>query len=773
VRVLVVAHGFPPFAQGGSEHYAHQIATALHARCGDEVAVLTREQDPSRPDYDVRVETQDGLHVTWVNNMFRAVRTFEESYRNPAIAAIAARVVDEWQPDVVHMHHLTCLSTDIVEVLAARGIPMVYTLHDYWLLCHRGQRLDTSYDVCDGPDPIECTRCVGAVADAPVPGAVVPVLRAVEARLPKAVGAAGRRALESMARAAPGAGESAAAARTRHMRGVLARIDRFLSPSDNLRQWFIGQGVPADQVTLSPYGIDGAVFRSVPRESSPHLRIGFLGTLMVSKGPDVLLEAFARLEPGRATLDLHGAPADYHGDASFRERLAPLLRVPGARTMGPRPHAEIPAVFASMDVLVVPSIWPENSPIVIREALLSGVPVVASRIGGMPELVADGRNGLLFEPRDVADLEHVLRRVLDERGLLETLRAGARATTFRTLMDDARAAHAQYESLIAAARDRPMQPSGPRPVAAAAPHLAAVVVNHRTPDETWLAVSSLLGSRRRPDRVYVVDNDDGDAWRARAAACGADVVYLHTGANLGFTGGVNVGVRAALAAGADAVVLVNSDAVLAPGCLGALERAWRDGAASGSGQARARGIVAPLLLARSDPATVASAGIDYDRSTGRMRERDAGLRRADVDGSSGPRVAASGCVLLVSRAVWEHAGLLDERLFFGFEDIDLCLRAQTAGFTTWFEGGAVAYHEGGGTLSPQSPRRFYFAARNHLLLARDHPSGGALLRVARPCLIVVLNLMHALTAPGGARMARVAATLSGVADYVVGRFGSP
>ncbi len=603
----------------------------------------------------MRVETRDGLRVTWVNNMFRAVRSFEESYRNPAIAAIAARVVDEWRPDVVHMHHLTCLSTDIVEMLAARGIPMVYTLHDYWLLCHRGQRLDTAYGVCDGPDPVECTRCVGAVADAPVPGAVVPMLRAVEARLPKAVGAAGRRALESMARTAPGAGESAAAARTRHMRGVLARIDRFLSPSEHLRQWFIGQGLPADRVAFSPYGIDGTAFVAVRREPTPRLRLGFIGTLMVSKGPDVLLEAFARLEPGRATLDLHGAPADYHGDASFRERLAPLLQVPGTRTMGPRPHAGIPAAFAAMDVLVVPSIWPENSPIVIQEALQSGVPVIASRIGGMPELVQDGQNGLLFEPRDVADLERVLRRLLDEPGLLETLRAGARATTFRTLTDDARATHALYESLVAAAPS--VKPAGPRLAAAAGPRLAfaarprlaAVVVNHRTPDETWLAVSSLLASRRRPDRVFVVDNDDADAWRARAAACGDDVVYLHTGANLGFTGGVNVGVRAALADGADAVVLVNSDAVLAPGCLGALERAWQDGAASGSGRAGERGIVAPLLLARSDPATVASAGIDYDRSTGRMRERDAGLRRADVDGASGPRVAASGCVLLVSR----------------------------------------------------------------------------------------------------------------------------
>ena len=89
-----------------------------------------------------------------------------------------------------------------------------------------------------------------------------------------------------------------------------------------------------------------------------------------------------------------------------------------------------------MDVLVVPSIWPENSPFVIQEALLSGVPVVASRIGGIPELVDDGRNGLLFEPRDVDGSAPRAARLLDEPGLLDTLGAGARATTFRTLDDD-------------------------------------------------------------------------------------------------------------------------------------------------------------------------------------------------------------------------------------------------------------------------------------------------------------------------------------------------
>jgi len=170
---------------------------------------------------------------------------------------------------------------------------------------------------------------------------------------------------------------------------------------------------------------------------------------------------------------------------------------------------------------------------------------------------------------------------------------------------------------------------------------------------------------------------------------------------------------------------------------------------------------------------VASSGIDYDRRTGRMHERHAGRRRDAVDVSAGDRVAASGCVLLVTRVAWERAGLLDERYFFGFEDVDLCLRAGAAGLSTCFDARAVAYHEGGGSLGPAAPRRFYFAARNHLLLASDHHAGGPLARVTRPFAVVALNVAHALTSPGGSRAAKLRATLRGALDYARGRFGPP
>src|SRR4026208_1638793 len=113
MKILVIVHGFPPAAPGGSEIYARTHALALPRHCCDEVVVFTREQDPGRAEYDVRTEHRDGLRIIRVNNTFRNTRTFEETYRHEASGAIASRLIDDFKPDVAHVHHLTCLSTTI------------------------------------------------------------------------------------------------------------------------------------------------------------------------------------------------------------------------------------------------------------------------------------------------------------------------------------------------------------------------------------------------------------------------------------------------------------------------------------------------------------------------------------------------------------------------------------------------------------------------------------------------------------------------------------
>ena len=97
----------------------------------------------------------------------------------------------------------------------------------------------------------------------------------------------------------------------------------------------------------------------------------------------------------------------------------------------------------------MPSVWPENSPLVVLEAFLAGLPVVAARIGGIPELVSDGTNGLLFHPGDADDLARVLARLVNEPELLPTLRRGI--PSVRTIDDDIGATRRLYEAQLATA----------------------------------------------------------------------------------------------------------------------------------------------------------------------------------------------------------------------------------------------------------------------------------------------------------------------------------
>jgi GT2 family glycosyltransferase/glycosyltransferase involved in cell wall biosynthesis len=746
MRVLVVAHGFPPAAQGGSEIYAHDHARAMQ-RLGDTVAVLTREQDRSRPEYALRHEARDGLQVAWVNNTFRQTIRFDETYRNPAIGAVADRVIDEYAPEIAYVHHLTCLSTSIITSLAARGVPIVFILHDYWLMCHRGQLLDTDCNPCDGPADTACRRCIGPTLDAGrMPGARS--ARFLANQLPVEWQRRIRRTADVLSQVLPRDPDAPDEAQLRldHMRAIASQVTLFVAPSRSLRERFIAFGIPPERIAFSGYGFEHGPFRRCSRSDMPRLRIGFLGSLMVSKAPHVLLEAFSRLPAGTASVDLYGAYTPYHGDDTYRSVLQPLLQLPGVTVHGPVAHEQVPRALADIDVLVVPSVWRENSPLVIQEAFLAGVPVVASRIGGIPEVVDDGRGGALFSPGDVEELSRILARLTTDREYLEALRASI--PVVRTIEDDVQGVRA----LVSMHASRFL-------------NTAAVILNYRTHDETILAVRALAASDAPLSDIIVVDNDEA-ADVDLAAALGPGVTVLHTGANLGFSGGVNRGIREGLARGADRILLVNSDVIVPPDCLARLERALAVSPCAG--------IAGPVVRSRSHPDVIASRGMTYVAAIGRMRHRDSGERVvADSEPAVSPADAVAGCAMLVTRETLDAVGLFDEDYFYAFEDLDFCLRAARAGFRTVVANAAVVYHEGGRSIGAASTARLYFAARNHLRLAGSTGRPGTVASIARSLSIVALNVAHALrTGDGGTRLARLRAVARGVRDYRAGRFGA-
>ena len=294
--------------------------------------------------------------------------------------------------------------------------------------------------------------------------------------------------------------------------------------------------------------------------------------------------------------------------------------------------------------------------------------------------------------------------------------------------------------------------------------IAAVVLNYGTPDDTLLAVRSLLASNHPVSPLIVVDNASGDDSVARLRMLpGVDLLPLP--ANGGFSAGCNAGIRRALDSSPAAVLLVNSDAVVPPDAVARLALALESDARAG--------IAGPLVRSRTNPDVIESAGISYDMSTGRMRLRHNGKRVHPESDGAALVDAVSGCAMLVRRQVFDEVGFLAEEYFFGFEDIDFCLRARARGWATYCDPSVFVLHEGHRSIGRRSGRRLYFATRNHLLLATRFPPGGSwLTRAVRLAMVMALNLGHAASGRVAPRVAGLAGWTRGVVDFARGRFGA-
>ena len=429
MRILFVVHGFVPDRVGGVELHAHYLAAALAARHA--VGVLAWASDPTKPDYALEERRQDGFTTWRLNHRFTDLATFAGIYRNARIDELFEGIVDRWRPDLVHVHHLIGLSAGILERTKGRGLPLVLGLHDYWFGCPRGQRIRDGLVVCHEIDRNLCVPCLKP--------------QNYELRAPRRPLGAWLRHLRLPTRRR---GLRILRQYDADMHRLLALPDAIVTPSAFHREMYRRYGIDAAKVHVLPYGLPTAAFVGVGRQATPHFRIGFLGTLIPSKGPHVLLEAYRLLGRADATLDVYGNWVPYHGDTGYLDRLREAAaRIAGTvRFHGRYEPADVPRILASLDAVVVPSLWYECSPIVIREAFLAGVPVVASGHGGMAEAIDHGVNGLLFRPGDASDLAAQLRRLVEEPALGGRLAAHPKQVA--SIAENALRHLMLYESLV-------------------------------------------------------------------------------------------------------------------------------------------------------------------------------------------------------------------------------------------------------------------------------------------------------------------------------------
>lgn len=464
-KVLMVVLCFLPESVGGSELYTYHLSKEL-VRRGHDVVVLAGLQDLAIERYTMLETSLDGLRVVKIVNSNHYACNFRDFFIDETVDRLFRDVVRRERPDVVHFQHVAYLSGNLPQVASELGVPSLFTLHDYWYMCFRSHLIRPGLGPCPGPNGgAYCASCHDPVVLSP---SAAPrsrwLLRAVRSRAIAKLNprrwlspAVVRRLKAALYRRPPTEGPTEVAADEETVREHVYRMEFFkrelgfprfvLSPSEHLKRRYEEAGFP--KIAHVPLGFYPAVKVPRPRFDGT-LKIAYLGNVAPFKGAHVILREVLRLgNPGRVEVHIFGRSVDDAYYAQVNE-LARQLPAEGVVLHGGyRSDKELEEILSAVHLVVFPSLWEENYPLVVRETLLHGVPVIGSRLGGVPEAIEDGVNGFLFDPYCEGDLTEKLERILEDPALLERITEGARNTLVESMSDHVDKIAAMYREACA------------------------------------------------------------------------------------------------------------------------------------------------------------------------------------------------------------------------------------------------------------------------------------------------------------------------------------
>lgn len=395
MKILQVAHTFPPYSYGGAEKYTYQLSHALAAK--HEVHVFY--PFVGLPYLSVHNRREGKLHLHEISlgasgsswrRMLRALK-FRNSFQNEAMDKAFGHLLNVVQPDVIHFQHLLNLSVGMLKVARDFGVATVMTLHDYWYLCPTVQLYRYSDEVCSGPDAPVCEVCWSR--------------QRTEAVAVK-VGDTAARLAEHVLRL--NTLSASFAERSASILEALNRVDLLIAPSSFLRNTYIQFGVESNKIIHSANGYNVTIFTETNGErcsvsselASNGLTFGFVGRVTPLKGVHTLVEAFSRIPEDSAQLVIYGG---YDSHSNYFRSLE-RLRDGNSNIYFKGRTDDLQLAYEEIDVLVFPSLWYENCPLVLLERQITRTPVIASDIGAIPEFVNHGHDGYLFEPGNTDEL---------------------------------------------------------------------------------------------------------------------------------------------------------------------------------------------------------------------------------------------------------------------------------------------------------------------------------------------------------------------------------
>jgi glycosyltransferase involved in cell wall biosynthesis len=401
---MCVIHYFILFGVGGSEYYAYYLCKEL-SKNHDVIIFFTTSEDGNKG--SVLKGDYDGI-AYWALKKDRMSYSHPFHDRNRWVEEEFTKVVEQFKPDIIHFQHLINLSFKLPSLAKQRGIPSCMTLHDFWFLCPRTIFLTAELKLCTNHSPRNCLDCLeGDIEYYPERSKVNGLWRTVKEEIKKVLNCAKKTTVLF----------SLALWRPYWIKKVFKDVDLFIAPSQFLLEKYVHNGIDREKIALLRHGFNKDDFSGVRAACSPKMRFGFVGTIRAHKGIYLLIDAFNKIT-GNAELKIYGRVT-----SALLEDLKKRIVNPNIHIMGELHKEDKRKAFSEIDVLIVPSICYENSPLTISEAFLSKIPVITSNIGGMAELVKDGEYGFTFPVGNAEQLQEKIQLFINDPELRDNLAA--------------------------------------------------------------------------------------------------------------------------------------------------------------------------------------------------------------------------------------------------------------------------------------------------------------------------------------------------------------
>jgi len=427
LHIVHVVHQFLPRHRHGVELSTLELAREQQGN-GHEVSIFAGERGYLHKELEVKDETYQGLAVSRV---YFNPRHKNGYLHHNGLAKAFRKHIEKYSVQIVHIHHLNNLSFSIIDEAKKMGLPVVYSLRDYALVCSRINLIRGNGELCTQSDLEEdCLNCLKQSEKRTGKIRLNSFLWAIRKNILswRAWQLALQVVIKKQQNVPPPITLKQTpdfALRNRRVLSAMNKVDQIISISNDTG-WrlnrMLGNKLSIKTIHQAPDVRDRCTWIERPLRDGL-VRIGYIGKFAKIKGIHVLLEAFSKFPELKSELHIFGSPGWTDPDSigywleskDLFDREDIFIHENGFKAN------EISTVMAQFDVLVVPSIWYEAFGRIVVEALASGVPVICSDQGGPSETIEDGFNGLHFKMGDSEHLYKMLKKLIDQPEYLRSM----------------------------------------------------------------------------------------------------------------------------------------------------------------------------------------------------------------------------------------------------------------------------------------------------------------------------------------------------------------